>query len=258
MINSVIICGSGNVAFHLARAFSSAGILIKQIYSRNTSSGNELADIAKCGFTNNLLKIETDADAYVFAMNDSANTEVAKLIKTKDNAIFLHTAGSLSMNIFQNKTKNYGVFYPFQTFSKDIDLDFSRIPICIEASNSQTLIAIIALAEKLSCKFYEIDEDKRKTLHLAGVFACNFMNHCVFLGEEILKSEGIPHDLLKPLLEQSFSKLLDSGAYSSQTGPALRNDKISIEKHLEYLQNDKNLSDIYNLLSSSIYKTYNK
>ncbi len=258
MINSVVICGSGNVAFHLVRAFSSTGIIIKQIYGRNTSSGNELADIAKCCFTNNLLNLETDADAYVFAMNDSANTELAKHIKTKDDAIFLHTAGSLSMDIFQNKTKNYGVFYPFQTFTREIETDFSKVPICIEASNSETLDSIISLTENLSCKHYILNEEQRKILHISGVFASNFMNHCVFLGENILHSEGIPKEIIRPLLEQSFYKIINHSAYKSQTGPALRDDKISMEKHLNYLQNDENLSDIYRLLSASIFNTYDK
>ncbi len=258
MINSVVVLGSGKVSYHLVRALLRSGINIKQIFSRNNNTGSQLAGLANCGFVNEVSDILPDADAYIFSMNDDADKVVSQKLKTRKNKIFIHTAGSLGMNIFESKTENYGVFYPFQTFSQSTDLDFSKVPLCIEASNPETLENLKILSEKLSCKYYEITEDKRKILHLTGVFACNFMNHCVYLGEEILKGADISEEIIKPLLEQSFYKILSQGAFSSQTGPALRNDKISMEKHLEYLQDNKNLSDIYSLLSESIFKTYNK
>ncbi len=258
MINSIIILGSGNVAYHLVTAFLKADIEIKQIFSKNRNTGEQLAELANCNFTDNISGVFPDADAYIFAMNDQADKTVSQLLQTDKNKILVHTAGSLSMNIFETKTENYGVFYPFQTFSQSSEINFAKVPICLEASNTETLENLKKLTEKLSCKHYEINEEKRKLLHLTGVFACNFMNHCVYLGEEILKNADISKEIIKPLLEQSFDKILNQGAYSSQTGPALRNDKISMEKHLDFLQKDEKLSDIYRLLSESIFKTHNK
>jgi len=257
MISDVIILGSGNVAYHLVKSLSKAGIKIGQIFSRNPVSGNHLASIAKCNYTNNIKDVNPKADLYIFSMNDEANIEIAKNLQIEKNKILVHTAGSLSMNIFKNKTENFGVLYPFQTFSKEISLDFSTVPFCIEASNEETLNVLKELSSALNCKHYEINESKRSLLHLSGVFASNFMNHCVFLGTEILKNAEIDIEIIKPLQDQSFYKISNFSAYESQTGPALRNDKISMQKHLEFLENDKNLSDIYRLLSQSIYKTYN-
>lgn len=257
MISDIVIFGSGNVAFHLVKALRSSGINIRQIFSRNSISGNELALFANSSFVNQLDKLYQDADAYIFAMNDEANKEIADRIKITENKILLHTAGSLSMDIFKLKTSNYGVFYPFQTFSKEIDLNFSATPICIEASNLETLNELKELSKALYCKYYEVNEDQRKILHLSGVFACNFMNHCVYLGENILEREGLSKEMLKPLIKKSFDKIISNTAYLSQTGPARRNDKISIEKHLEFLKKDKNLYDIYRILTESLYKTYN-
>lgn len=258
MINSVIILGSGNVSYHLVRALLKTGLHIRQIFSKNRNTGERLAELANCNFTDNIYNVFPDADAYIFAMNDDADKTVSQMLKTEKNKIFVHTAGSLSMSIFETKTENYGVFYPFQTFSQATELDFTKVPICLEASNTVTLESLKTLSEKLSCKHYEINEEKRKLLHLTGVFACNFMNHCVYIGQTILKNADISEEIMKPLLEQSFDKVLNHGAYLSQTGPAIRNDKISMEKHLEFLNNDKNLSDIYKLLSESIFKTYKK
>ncbi|HOZ30376.1 MAG TPA: DUF2520 domain-containing protein [Bacteroidales bacterium] len=256
MISDVIIAGSGNVAFHLVKAIRNSGIKIRQIFSRNLTTGKELSLIADADFTNNPGHILMNADTYFFAMNDDADKELAQKILIEKDKILVHTAGSLSMNIFKGKTANYGVFYPFQTFSKDVNLDFSSVPICIEASNENTLAELKEFCTRLSSKYYEVNEQQRKVLHLSGVFACNFMNHCVYLGEKILEKEDLDKEMLKPLIRQCFAKLEDYDAYLAQTGPARRNDKVSIEKHLDFLKNNKNLYDIYRLLTVSIKNTY--
>ena len=257
MINSIIIFGSGNVASHLVPALLESNIKILQIFSRNKDTACKLAKLANADFVSDIKSILPSADAYFFAMNDLANTQIANSLNIEHGKIMVHTAGSLSMNIFMEKTNNYGVFYPFQTFSRDSDLDFSKVPICLESSNDYCMNELEGLADRLSCNHYKINEDERKTIHLAGVFACNFMNHTVYLGQNILENSGIPQSILMPLLEQSFNKIINRGAKDSQTGPAIRNDKISIEKHLEILQKNKNLYDLYKVLSESINKTYN-
>lgn len=257
MISKVVVLGSGNVAYHLVKALSSSKINILQIFSRNLETGQELANLSNSNYTNKISSIVKDADAYFFAMNDTANEMISSQISISKDKLLLHTAGSLSMDIFKGKTKNYGVFYPFQTFTKEIDCDFSKVPICVEASNKATLKSLKELAGKLSCKSIEIDEEKRKNLHLSGVFACNFMNHCIYIGEKILEKSDISRDILEPLLEQSFRKALSIGAKDSQTGPAVRMDHQIIGKHIDMLGESSIESDIYKIISKSIYKTYN-
>lgn len=257
MISKVVILGSGNVAYHLVKALTTSKINILQIFSRNHETGQELANLSKSNYTNKISSIVEDADAYFFAMNDTANEIISSQISISKDKLLLHTAGSLSMDIFKGKTKNYGVFYPFQTFTKGINCDFSQVPICIEASNKASLKELEELANKLSCKSIEIDEEKRKSLHLAGVFACNFMNHCIFIGEDILEKSDIGKDLLEPLLLQSFRKAISIGAKGSQTGPAIRMDHQIIGKHIDMLGKNSTESDIYKLISKSIYNTHN-
>lgn len=258
MINRIIILGSGNVAFHFCKAATIAGLEIIQIYSRNSQTASQLAQIANCSSISKIEEINSNADAYIFAMNDAADVETAKIININPGKIMIHTAGSLSMNIFKEKTSNYGVFYPFQTFSRNAKLDFSQVPFCLEASNKETLEQLIKLSSRLRCKHYIIDEEQRKVLHLSGVFACNYMTHCITIGEKILEKEGIDKNILNPLIKQSFDKIIEYGAYDSQTGPARRNDKETIQKHVDFLKNDEILSDIYSLMSKNISRTYNE
>lgn len=257
MISKIVVLGSGNVAYHLVKALSISNFTILQIFSRNQKTGKELAKLCKSKFTDKISSITKDADAYFFAMNDTANETISSQISISKDKLLLHTAGSLSMNIFKDKTNNYGVFYPFQTFTKNIDCDFSKVPICIEASNTPSLKKIKYIAIQLACKSIEIDEEKRKKLHLAGVFASNFMNHCIYIGENILEKSDIGKELLEPLLKQSFKKTLSVGAKDSQTGPAIRMDHQIIGKHIDLLGEKSTESEIYKIISKSIYKTYN-
>ena len=257
MINRIVVLGSGNVSFHFCKAATIAGLEIIQIYSRNQNTASQLAEMAGAKAIDNIKDIIDDADAYIFAMNDEADVKVANELTISSGKIMVHTAGSLSMSIFKNKTENYGVFYPFQTFSRNAKLDFTEVPFCLEASNKETLNQLIKLTERLRCKHYIIDEEQRKVLHLSGVFVCNFMNHCITIGENILNESGIDKSILKSLIKQSFEKVVSQGAYDSQTGPALRKDNETIHKHLYFLENNKLLSEIYTLMSSSISQTYN-
>ena len=252
-MEKIVILGSGNVAHHLATALLNSGFEISQIFGRNEISASKLANDINSKYVCQLNKLEQNADYYYFCMNDIANIEISKNINIKNqNAILIHTAGSQSINIFSGITKNFGAFYPFQTFTKGVKTDFSKVPICIEASNIETLENLKDIANKLQCKSYNIDEKGRETLHLCGVFAANFINHCVSISEELLKESKINPEIINPLLQQSFYKILTNGATKSQTGPALREDKPTIEKHLNLLKDKKQYSEVYKVLTESI------
>lgn len=256
MISKIVILGSGNVSNNFVSAINNTNIKVVQIYNRHIESAKSLSKIVNAEAIDNLTNINPDADAYFFMLSDTGILETAEQIKI-NKGILVHIAGSISMNIFKGKSENYGVFYPFQTFSKEIPINFNTAPICIESSNSYTYNSLRNFAEHLGCKTYDIDEDKRKSLHMAGVFACNFMNHCVFLGEKILEDAGIDKELINPLLKQSFHKVFELGAEKAQTGPAKRMDSVIINDHLEKIKDNKQLYDVYKILTNSIYTSYN-
>ena len=257
MVTSVSILGSGNVASHLVRKLAAEEISIDCIFSRNKDTGIQLARAVGAKFTDSLSGIPENSNAYIFMMSDTANVEYAQQVKFHDNAVLIHTSGSLPKEVFTSKKA--AVMYPFQTFSRDVEVkNYSEIPICIEATNAETLQEVRELAQKISPKIYELSFEQRKILHIAGVFASNFMNHSVFLGQKMLSDNDIPIEILNPLLSQSFAKIMNGDAYSSQTGPAARGDRKVIESHVEMLSVDTKLAEIYKIMSESILKTYNK
>lgn len=258
MIENVVIIGAGNLATHLGLALFENGIQVKQVFSRSIKAARELAEKVKADFTNDLSQLFSGADLYIIAVKDSAIPEVLENLSLNENCLIVHTAGSVPMNVLDGFILNYGVFYPLQTFSKSRKVDFSSIPICIEANHPSNLIKLQDLADKLSGSVHQINSDERKTLHLAAVFTNNFVNHFYVLGADILQDKKLNFDLLKPLIRETAEKIETIHPIAAQTGPAKRNDQSIISAQLKMLHDKPEYQKIYSFVSESIFQYHQK
>ena len=249
----VVILGSGNVATHLAKAIDKSHDVV-QIYSRNIQHADSLAKkLKKCKPTCKIEDITTDADIYIVAISDDSIKDVITSMP-QVSGIIAHTSGSVGMEVF-SKGKSSGVFYPLQTFSKDIDVKITEVPFFLEATDTETMLKLESLASSLSEKVYKADSRQRQALHISAVFACNFFNHLLDISTEILKEKGYTLEILEHLIKATVTKALEIGPHDAQTGPARRGNTATINKHLESLDKDK--QKIYSLLSQSIIDRYN-
>lgn len=250
----VVIVGSGNVATHLSLAMASLeGIEICQVYSPTEAHAQILAERLNCDFVTNPTQIRKEADVYLFALKDQALETVIRAVPA-NNGLWLHTSGSMPMQVFAGYTERYGVLYPLQTFSKSREISFQGIPLFIECHREEDKNCLEDLARRLSGKVCELSSEKRRSLHLAAVFACNFTNHIYALAEEILAKEGLSRDYLFPLIDETAAKVHELPAQEAQTGPAIRYDENIINKHLGMLADDPDVQTLYRLLSQSIHK----
>lgn len=243
----VIVIGSGNVAQHFIKVFlQTKEVSLVQAFARKTESLFHL--LPKEQITNDY-KALLEADVYLISVSDNAITEVSNLLPFT-NKLVVHTSGTSNINILNTKNRK-GVFYPLQTFSKDKAVDFSSIPICLEAENTSDYETLEILAKTISNKVYSIDSVQRSTLHVAAVFVSNFVNHMYVIGNDICQKNEIPFEILQPLIQEVANKITVLAPKEAQTGPALRNDTQTIEKHLQFLK-DSNYQDIYQILTQSI------
>ncbi len=246
--------GAGNVATHISRNLCKAGYSLIQVYSRTIESAMELAVPEKAVFTTTLAEILPDADFYIVSLSDQIVPSVLNQLNLSGKLIF-HTSGSHDLEVFGSKFLQYGVLYPLQTISKNVELNISKVPFLIEGSDSKCLLQIELIAGALSEKVYPTNSETRKWIHLAAVFANNFSNHMLALSQEILDDKDLDFDLLRPLIEETFKKAISMDPKEGQTGPAVRNDTIIMEKHIQMLENKPLLQKIYTFTSSSIQRT---
>ncbi len=253
----IVILGSGNVAYSLARAIAKTDLNLVQIYSRNQEKGSALAQAVNCDYTNDTEAL-APADLYIISVTDRAIDSLVKKIKIKDSVI-AHTAGSVPIEALAPSSENHGVIYPLQTFSYGSEVDFTNLPILIEGSNQRALACIRKVSEKLSSSVTEASSKSRKMVHLAAVFSCNFVNHMYVVGERILQNEKLPFDLIKPLIIETTRKALEASSPTlTQTGPAVRNDYQTKAVHCEMLAQQAELKTIYINLSNCIWETSKK
>lgn len=263
---TIALIGRGRLATNLLPALQQAGHDVTSVNSRT------------------LEELPQQADVYIISVKDSALREVVSKVTAKVNPsdwrgrgeapLFVHTAGSMSVDVFEGYCSRYGVFYPMQTFSKERQVSFREIPIFIEAGGSgkaavdgktadhttsadataETLGVLRVLADSVSQKVYELSTADRKYLHLAAVFACNFANHCYALAADVLAKKGLPFDVMLPLIDETARKVHGMHPQDAQTGPAVRYDENVISMQSDLLADEPVLQDIYRLLSKSIHQ----
>ncbi|RNC90230.1 MAG: DUF2520 domain-containing protein [Allomuricauda sp.] len=247
---SVVLLGTGNLAHHLFSAFLNAkAVNVVQVYGRSAA---HLESFAKDVPTTTDLASLEQADVYLLAIKDDSIAEVSQKLN-RSNTLVVHTSGSVSMDALATNRK--GVFYPLQSFSKDRAINFKEVPICLEAGQPEDLNLLQDLANKVSTSVHLMNSEKRRKLHLAAVFINNFTNHLYQLGEQICEEENIPFNILYPLIQETAKKVAHLSPRDAQTGPAKRNDQLTMKDHLDLLKNPIH-KEIYQLVSESIRRTH--
>lgn len=251
----IVWIGAGNLATQLGMALREAGHETLQVYSRTADSAAALAGKLGCPSTDRLEDVLPGGDVYLFSVKDSVLEQlVARVAPSVGGALCLHTAGSMPMDVFRGHAVRYGVFYPMQTFSKNAPVDFREIPVFIEASDAASRARVEALARSVSGQVVEMDSARRRSLHLAAVFACNFTNHCYALSESILKRIGVPFEVMWPLIDETVRKVHRLSPAEAQTGPAVRYDRNVIGRQLAMLEDEPDMREIYDAMSRSIHR----
>lgn len=253
-MRTAVIIGSGNVAEALARALPGCGVRVVQILARNRQRGGLLASLAGCTHADDPRQAAA-ADIYIAAVSDRAIGEVLSPLEIPESAVVVHVSGGQPMEVIPAKFAHRGVLYPLQTFTAGREVDFAEIPLFLEAADEATASRLEAFARRLSHNVGFASSGQRTAIHAAGVFACNFANAMYAAGSEVAATAGMPFGILKPLIAETARKACEcSDPQRVQTGPAVRGDTTTMERHLRLLAESGRgeLSDIYKLVSEYI------
>lgn len=249
------VIGSGNVASWFAWQAFRSGWKIDQVFSRFQGHASHLANLYDAEPIDNFKNLNFESDLYLFSVNDAAYQSLLSQLK-KQLPLAVHTAGSISQDIFRGYARNYGVIYPYQSISKKIDFEKITVPLCIEADDEITADTLWKISSEWSNVLYFINENQRNWLHLAAVFASNFSNALYQISFQILENQNINPKILFPLMQNTLDKLKTISPSESQTGPAVRRDENVMEKHLSMMENKK-LKELYNMISAFIIENSN-
>ena len=246
---TISLIASGKLSYNLSKVFSNnENFRIIEIYSRQKKNTNLFNE--KIKFTDKIENLKK-ADFYFILCNDDSIKEISKKINVNGGMV-LHSSGTININILSNH-KNYGVFYPLQTFNFHNKLNFTDVPVLIEANTKKNLDKLKKLCELLNTTFKVIDSKDRLYYHLAATFANNFTNHLLSVTDEIINKFNLNKDFFIPISNQTIQKFKENKSKESQTGPAIRNDVKTIKKHERILENS-NYLNLYKIITESIKK----
>jgi predicted short-subunit dehydrogenase-like oxidoreductase (DUF2520 family) len=250
MLMKVVLIGSGNAATVLGRIMHAKGHDILQVISRNMAHAHALAMEIEAEAVTDFHKIDPRADIILIAVSDEALSTVSHWLHSGKNLI-VHTAGSVSREVLKNNSQQYGVLYPLQSLRKE-NHELPEIPFLIDGNTSEVINFIRSFALTLSSQVSIATDYDRLRLHLAAVTTANFMNHLFTLTESFCHKEGVDFKLLIPLLSETVNRLETHSPAAMQTGPAIRNDRETIHKHISMLSDYPELEKIYEWMTKSI------
>lgn len=247
---SISIIGYGNVGRSLARAVLAApGLKLVQVFCRSASN---LPVSSGIQFVHTYEELVA-ADLYIICVKDDAIAEVSSSLPLK-GALLAHTSGSMPLEVIDRKNRQ-SVFYPLQSFSAAKEVDWTQVPICLEAGVAEDEPLLLNVAEQLSDTVTFLNHSQRKKLHLAAVIVNNFVNHLYYRAEELCDANDIPFKLLYPIIMETAEKIREMPPKEAQTGPARRNDQKTLLSHRKQIEGTA-LEELYKVLTTSIRQSY--
>lgn len=255
---NVSFIGAGNVAWHLAPALDNTDFAVKEVFSLHKKNAVSLVDkLYQAEVKTTLDFSDSPSQIFIIAVKDDVIKEVVNDIVLPKDAVLVHTSGSQPLSVLASSgVVNIGVLYPLQTFSKSKKVDFKDIPFFVESENAELEKLLMTMAKAVSKKVYKCSSDDRKALHVAAVFASNFVNHMLTIAQETLRAHQLDLSLLHPLIAETINKSFEIGPEKAQTGPASRGDVEILDNHYEFLKQDENVAEIYRIISQHILDRY--
>ena len=252
----VVMLGSGNTGTVLSQVITKAGHEIVQIVSRNEGNARTLASNYNASTAPLNATTFSDADIYIVALNDAALDHIENIPALR-NKLVVHTAGAVSINSLKDITPTYGVLYPLQSLSKFTDY-IPEIPFLVDGNNQEIMHQVLGFAKTLSGNVIEANDTERLNYHVAAVFVSNFTNHLYALAELFCNKERLSFKNLIPLIDETTLRAKALSPFLTQTGPAIRDDIYTLNRHLQALASNPDLKYVYLKLSESIIKQHGK
>lgn len=252
----IVIIGTGNVAHCYGQLMKIHGHHIKQVISRDISHAKELGEMLNADYTNDLQDINMESDMYILAVSDSAIAELNDELRLGKRMV-AHTAGALPLSAISRISSNTGVIYPLQSIRREVK-NYPTIPVMLEASNDEVLRRLQALAQSISSTITLADSTQRLKYHLTAVLCNNFTNHLIAQAKAYCEKERLDFSLLQPIIKETFQRLEKYAPETVQTGPALRQDIVTMNLHRSLLEGNEYLQLVYQVMSDAIFQFHHK
>lgn len=241
------------MAHYIGTRCKEAGNVIDEVISSNEKTGSALAEKLNAAFLSDYKK--SKATTFLLAIPDDVILEFAETDYFIDKKI-VHTSGSIGLSDLQKLSEHVACIWPIYSIQKNNLPTRNDVPFVLQSSNQPIRKKAVSFLKCLTNNVTEAHDKQKAILHLSAVLVNNFTNHLFTQSEKLLQENNLSLEILQPIIESTVSKLRTNSPQNLQTGPAMRGDRKTIEKHLSLLEQHKVIQNIYTLLSQSIAENH--
>jgi len=257
-MKNVCIIGAGNLGTSLGYALSKKGYRIKALSCRRMSSANESSRIIGEGKpSRDNIKTAGCGELIILSVPDDEIEKVVRELASSDieweKKFVFHCSGLLSSDVLKPLKKKGAItasVHPVQSFAqKNADPKaFEGIYFGLEGCREGVALAQ-QIVRKLGSCYLIIQPEDKPLYHAACCIASNFLivllDAAVFLLKMLGLEEHEASQALLPLVQGTLHNVKKFTIAASLTGPVVRGDRKSLEKHLDALKDFPPYYEIY-------------
>lgn len=253
MTDRVFILGAGRAGRSLARAFRAGGVDVIGLHGRTAIAEESITagePPESLGEATCVLVTVRDAQL------DGALAVLAEQ-RLRPRAVVLHASGSADpegLALLRARGHSCGTFHPLLALS-----DPAHAPQMLRGASIGIDGDVEArdigerLARSIGSHVLHIPPGHKALYHAAAVFASNFPTVLMCLAEELLREIDIDaataRRALHPLFASAVENLRNGSGSKALTGPIVRGDAATVERHVRALEVHPDSLDAYRALS---------
>jgi predicted short-subunit dehydrogenase-like oxidoreductase (DUF2520 family) len=232
------ILGGGRAAWAYGSAWRRVGWPIAGVWLRaeSTSRLPELLEAPRVALE------DLRAELLLVAVSDRAVAEVAEQVPETD-AIIFHASGALT------SVRSGFSLHPLKSLPPVGEPSDLRDTLLVFEGDHRDVAQHIA--QELGARFAEVSKEQKARYHAGAVFGSNYVALMMDIAKELTGIPGIESDLVA-LAASAMENWRRHDGPRRFTGPAIRGDHATMERHLEALQDEPEVAELYRLLAARI------
>jgi predicted short-subunit dehydrogenase-like oxidoreductase (DUF2520 family) len=261
----IAIVGAGSLGSALAVSLRAAGYKVSEIVSREgkVSRGRAKALARRVGAHAALVgDTEISASLVWLCVPDREIAWCARSLAAWDwkGRIALHSSGVLSsdeLGPLRRRGARVASLHPLMTFVPGVAPALAGVPFAVEGDSSAVRVAR-RIARDLGGEAFVIQKKHKAAYHAWGSFASPLLLAALVTGERVAELAGIPREaarkMVLPIIRQTLANYVERGPAGAFSGPIIRGDAATLEKHLRILRKVPEAREVYLALARSALK----
>lgn len=260
---AVSIIGAGSLALALGPALKAAGYQIDEIITRGRRAVSLARKVDARAETFDTASYT--AEVFWLCVSDGAIHEcacgLASLAVPWQGRYVLHSSGALTsdeLDSLRSLGAQVASLHPMMTFVRSSAPSLAGVGFAVEGDAAAVRLSRTVVRD-LGGHLFPIRKTAKPLYHAWGAFGSPLLIMEMALGEQVARAAGMSakeaRRTIEPLVRRTMDNYFKHGAAASFSGPLVRGDVETIERHLKQLAKVPGAREVYLALARSALKT---